>query len=210
MLKISVMSGKLKGINAINTNTIRNSFCCLMSKNNNLICSKCYSIKMLKTFRKNCVNAFQHNSDLLSNSIISDIPFLNYAYIRINAHGELINYTHLLNLINIIRYNKQTSFTLWTKRDRLINQYLNKHCKPSNLILIYSNPIINSIADINNPRYKHFDKTFNCHDMDNGDINCNLSCIECKLCYSHNDVNTINELIKKGIGKVPKKFYSNK
>lgn len=197
MLKLSTMSGKLKGIPAINTNTLSNNFCLSMSKNPRLICSKCYSIKMLKTFRRNCVKTFQYNSNLLSKSIITDIPKFNIAFIRINAHGELINYTHLLNLINILHYNKQTSFTLWTKRVSLINRYFNNHSKPNNLILVYSNPIIDNIANISLSRYKHFNKTFNClTNSKTYQINCNILCMDCLLCYSKNKVNTITELIR--------------
>jgi hypothetical protein len=213
-LKISTMSGKLKGIPAINTNTLSNPFCQSMSRNNRLICSNCYSVGMLKTFRQNCCKAFQHNSDLLSKDIIKDIPIIKHDTIRINAHGELINYTHSLNLINIINYNPQTSFTLWTKRYNLINKYLSRHSKPKNLILIYSNPIINNVASIYNPKLKYFDKTFNCHtthDMEQVfyKINCSMSCIDCMLCYRHNKTNIINELIKLKIaGKRPQNRYN--
>ena len=61
-------SGKLDSIKSINTNTVTNDFCIKMNKakDTNIICTKCYSHAMLKTFRKNCLPWFQRNSDLLS------------------------------------------------------------------------------------------------------------------------------------------------
>ena len=45
MLKISTMSGKLKGFKALNTNTLSNDFCVKMynSGKNDVICTFCYS-----------------------------------------------------------------------------------------------------------------------------------------------------------------------
>ena len=65
MIKISKMSGKLAGLLAINTNTVTNPFCMSMAKTDT-VCGKCYSHKMLSSYRKGCQKAFQHNSDALS------------------------------------------------------------------------------------------------------------------------------------------------
>ena len=66
MPSFSKMSGKLAGIQAINTNTATNPFCIKESKkkDSNRICGKCYSVSMLSSYRKNCQPAFQRNSEI--------------------------------------------------------------------------------------------------------------------------------------------------
>ena len=116
MLKQSVMSGKLKGIPAYNTNTKSNEFC-MRQKDTDTICGQCYSHKMLDTYRKSCIPAWQHNSDEFSNWIDwDDLPVINAAFVRLNGHGELINETHFVNIIRLARKNPYTTFALWTKR----------------------------------------------------------------------------------------------
>ena len=97
-VKLSKMTGKLIGITGENTNPLTNEYC--KANNNtvhdNHICKHCYSCYMLHTFRKNCINAFQHNSELLSKPLSDKaIPLIKTPLCRINAHGELINDTHL-------------------------------------------------------------------------------------------------------------------
>lgn len=201
---VSVMTGKLLGLKAISTNTATNIFCIIQnkSKNKNSICNKCYSHTMLNTFRKNMQASLERNSNLLSNNILNDnqIDFYNELYIRYNAHGELINLTHLHNLVLIVLKNSNTKFALWTKRKDFIKKYFDKNNKPTNLILIYSNPKINNII---NPKDKpiYFDKTFNNvnHDYKKELQNCTgQKCFidNCMKCYNHNEYDTIVEAVK--------------
>jgi len=197
-LKISTMSGKLEGIKAINTNTLTNNFCRRMHSNSNTICSDCYSINMLETFRKNCAEPWQHNSDVLSAGIIEPelLPVFYTDVVRYHGHGELINEYHFINFINIVLKNTNTFFVLWSKRKDIINAVLKSHDLPPNLSLIYSNAITNTIARL--PRY--FDKTFNVITDDqkgNFNVNCSGKCRDCMACYGRNNVQTIIEVIKK-------------
>ena len=61
-------------------------------RKNNSICNYCYSVNMLKTFRRSCVKSFQHNSDLLSDKVIhpDGLPIINSAFFRFSGHGELV------------------------------------------------------------------------------------------------------------------------
>ena len=195
-IHISTMSGKLKGIKAINTNTLTNKFCIAMAKSKipNHICPNCYSKEMLETFRKNCTEKFQYNSDLLSTKIIpfEKLPYINEQIFRFSAHGELINMLHLINLMNLVNKNKGCTFTLWTKKDSLVNSYLKGNKKPDNLILVYSNEIIDTVAKLP----KNFDKTFNNVSSETESINCFQNCLDCRLCYSHNKTEIIIEKVK--------------
>ena len=124
---ISKMTGKLQGLQAISTNTVTNKFCTKMnaSKNDDVICKHCYSHSMLNTYRKNMQNALQRNSDALSIKVLEDenIPRINQLYMRFNAHGELINETHLVNLVKICMLNPNVTFALWTKRKDIVIKY---------------------------------------------------------------------------------------
>ena len=61
----SKMSGKLAGIPALNVSPF-SDFCDNMSQNPEYICSKCYSRRMLSSFRKNCLPSFDKNGKLAS------------------------------------------------------------------------------------------------------------------------------------------------
>jgi hypothetical protein len=200
-IHISVMTGKLDGLKAISSNTITNPYCIKQFNcgNEENICTKCYSNIMLKSYRKNMQPSLERNSQALSNSIIPNdqLPIILDAFFRFNAHGELINDIHLQNLVNITLKNPSCNFALWTKQNGLVTKFFDNNLKPSNLILIYSNPKINSVmAKIP----KHFDKTFNnVLESDYQDQqNCTgQQCKTCLLCYKHNGINTIVEKVKK-------------
>ena len=102
-LHISKMSGKLAGIPAFNTNTTSNAFC-IRQKDTDTICGKCYSHRMLATYRKSCIPAFERNSVAFAELIDwDDLPVINAAFVRFNGHGELINSNHYQNIIRLAR-----------------------------------------------------------------------------------------------------------
>lgn len=194
---ISQMTGKLEGFRAISTNTVTNKFCQKMySAKKETICSHCYSHQMLNTYRKNMQAALQRNSDLLSAALLSDdqVPqFKIGEAVRFSAHGELINLTHLQNLVKIAEMNPWAHFTLWTKRKDLVL----KVTAPSNMMFIYSNPELDKIMWT---PPAGFHKTFN--NVDESKFteyqNCTGSkCKDCMVCYSFdNNTNVIVEAIK--------------
>lgn len=197
-IHFSKMTGKLKGIPAINTNTVTNEFCIKMNKSD-AICKSCYSMNMLNGSRKNCQPAFERNSVLLSQVILEDseIPIINAAFFRFHGHGELINTKHMINFHNIALKNPHCNFALWTKRRDIIRNYKKDYKVPDNLILIYSNPTVN-VVRLTPP--EGFDKVFNVVEKDqHQDIqNCTgQNCIDCLTCYKNNGESVITEAIKK-------------
>jgi len=193
MIKISEMSGKLEGFSVVNTNTLSNVFCQKMRKNKDNVCSKCYAANYLRTFRSRCVPAWERNSQELSSHILSEqeIPVINSQYCRFNAYGELINATHLLNLIQIAKRNSNTVFALWTKRTNLVNKHYDSI--PSNVVLVYSSPKLNKQSRLP----KHFHKVFTVFDYEYNDFNCSGHCKECLKCYDKGGVVFINEVLNK-------------
>ena len=195
----SIMTGKLDGFNAINTNTATNDFCRKMFESGqaSVICVNCYSMNMLHGSRKNCQPAFQRNSDLLSERILEphEIPRTTQAWIRLHGHGELINATHLENFIWIAVHNPQTTFALWTKRKDLVKIFADQEAIPKNMILIYSNPRTDRILRTV-PKYFH--KVFNNVTTETKGENCTgQKCISCMACYTHGGESVIIEREKK-------------
>ena len=192
MIKQSVMSGKLKGIPAYNTNTKSNEFC-MRQKDTDTICGQCYSHKMLDTYRKSCIPAWQHNSDEFSSWIDWDnLPIVNAAFVRLNGHGELINETHFANIIRLARKNPYTTFALWTKRASITRK---RSDVPDNLILVFSNPKVDRVIGV--PRGFH--KVFN--NVSKGSTtpqNCTgRKCMECLACYRKDSgTDVIVEMVK--------------
>ena len=191
----SKMSGKLIGIPALNTDTTSNKYCIKMSKTDT-ICGSCYSWNMLKTFRKNSVPSFKRNSKFLSVEVHDPKYLLPVSSIiaRFNGHGEIINEAHFINIINICKNQPNTTFTLWTKRKDIINKVCKDYKLPKNLIMIYSNPVINTIMK---KVPKHFHKVFNNVTNNSDKINCIGKCIECLKCYNLKDkTEQIIEVVK--------------
>lgn len=196
-LKISNMTGKLSDIQAINTNTLTNDFCSKMRESDS-VCKVCYSASMLQGHRKNCADVWQRNSDTLSRAIpIENLPVINAHSFRFHGHGELINYQHLVNFMNIAIKNPFTTFALWTKRKNFISKWIKDNGKRDNVIFIYSNPKtdkkITKIPD-------GFDKVFNSvydDTISDGETLCTgIRCMDCMACYRHNDKNIIVEKVK--------------
>jgi hypothetical protein len=208
LLCISNGMGKMEKIRSISTNTLTNDFCKKMnaSKNKLIICGHCYSVDSLEAGRfPNQVKALQRNSDILGNKeLLEKEIYQNYMFndviFRLQSHGDLINELHLKNLMAIVKANKWTTFALWTKRKNVIKEYFDKHEKPENLILVYSNPLINKVIDARS-KYKpvYFDKVFNNVDKDymKEKQNCTgQKCFDCRRCYIKSNDNTIIEAVK--------------
>ena len=189
MIHQSKMSGKLDEMFAINTNTLTNEFCNTQhkAKGDKHICSKCYSFKMLGTYRQNAVPALQRNSDLLSSRILTYEEIVEFkpkgklGIYRFDGHGELINDIHLKNCMMIAEYNPEFVFGMWSKRKDLVQEYVSEYGKPDNMVLIYSNPVIDQV--MSKPPVP-FDKVFNNVSGEHPLENCTgQRCKDCKLCY---------------------------
>jgi hypothetical protein len=202
IVHVSTMTGKLDGLRAISTNTRTNDYCIKQnaSGDSSNICTKCYSHTMLSSYRKNMQPALQRNSDALGMRVLAEheIPRILDSVFRFDAHGELINDTHLGNLVAICEANPGTNFALWTKRNDLVSKHFATRAKPANMILIYSNP---KISNIMRKPPRHFDRTFNNvleHEFTERQNCTGQQCKDCLLCYiPGNGVTTIVEKVKK-------------
>lgn len=185
---------KLSGFQSLNTSVLNNEFCSKMRLTDS-ICKLCYAASMEKRYT-NLHNAISNNDNLLSSAPLNPrlYPVIMARAFRFHSLGELINLQHLENLASIANHNPDTFFTLWTKRKDIVNAYFKAGLiLPVNFSLIYSSPVIDKIAVLP----EHFDKVFTAHSKKTEvDVNCHSKCKDCMLCYSKNDVQYINEIVK--------------
>jgi len=189
---------KMDNMQSINTNGLTNKFCIASSKKD-MVCKSCYSNRQLK-FYGNMIKPLQNNSDILSTTTLKfeDVPVINAQVFRFNSFGELINELHFRNLNFIASANPNATFALWTKRFKIVNKYYTKHPKPDNLILIHSSYKLNNRDMMPSIWY---DKVFTVYDrwyasVNDIVINCQERCNECRICYTKNNIVSINELKK--------------
>lgn len=192
-LHITKGSAKMEGIFSINTPSSENPFCEMMARSD-AICKSCYAMRFEK-FRKNLVPAFKRNMEMLLKKDYVPEIFASYQFMRLHSYGELFGYIHFVSFVKIALFNPKTNFTLWTKRKHIIQDYLRKGgLIPSNLFLVYSNPVIdNELKRVP----KGFKKVFNVFTKEGAEkvtINCGKKkCLDCRLCYTENSVSVINE-----------------
>lgn len=203
------MSGKLKGIPALNTSPLANQFCMKMAKTPGIICEHCYSVAAMLGARKNANPRFVKNYEALQKPVPPEfMPWPSGPYIRINGHGELGSVVHLENLLNWAEFHPLSRFVLWTKRKDLVNLVLAKREKPNNFVLIYSNPKLDKpMREVP----KHFDKVFQNVTEDSDEVNCFSACGGCMLCYDkqHEGVQFITEKVKnRGTKRLIKKLLT--
>lgn len=186
MIKLSTMTGKLEGVQAINSDPLSNRFCMAQRKKQqvNNVCNFCYSCRMVKSYRSNCRPGWRKNGLILSLMDLKEeeLPVTSGALVRIHAHGELLNYKHAVNMIRIARKNPQSVFGFWTKRANIVQRLHKEEEIPDNVIFVFSNEELDSIMD---EPPEGFHKVFNVVTKeDNPRINCGQSkCLTCRLCY---------------------------
>lgn len=202
-------TGKMKGKSSLSSSPLVNEQCKRNCLKPNWVCSKCYSIRMMKMY-KTLEAVLRKNYFLLTQEILpfETLPIINKLDFRLEAFGDLANENHVINFFNICNKNTRTIFAIWTKNPHLIDAVLKAgYKKPENLIIIYSNPILNTTITLKTVHekmgYYFIDKTFNVYDKhylkEHPAIvpNCgSRSCENCNLCYTFNDVTEIIEILK--------------
>lgn len=179
---------KMDGFTSINVSVKRNKFCQQMQKQDGVICKHCYAKRVYPNMEKR----YSENIDWFLSDDFRPEP-INRSIVRIHSFGELYNEKHFENLIKLFNYNPQTTFTMWTKRKDIVEKVFAKTEKPSNLILIYSSPVLNTTSKLP----EGFDKVFTVFTPDQKvEINCMKSCRDCMKCYTKNNIAFINEELK--------------
>lgn len=146
------------------------------------ICLGCYANEL--EGRPSVKKRFTENLHVLTEHVISqdELPVFEAGeVIRFHAFGDMVNEVHFVNMFNIVNWNPQAYFTVWSKNYRLFHDYLVRsgNAKPPNLTIIFSNNDVESITldpVIREPMSSYVDGTFNVvktkdiHNLVYGDI----------------------------------------
>jgi hypothetical protein len=156
-----------------------------MAQHSEFVCSHCYA-RRLEGFRESLTEKLVSNTEILTSKKLeeSEIPKILDRYFRFDSFGELANSTQLENYISIAEANPETTFALWTKRSDLIELVGPKI--PKNLVLVYSEPLINPSEAMKNAWDYFLDCGFDwifAVTTDSAKVNCSRKCIECLRCY---------------------------
>lgn len=195
------MNDKLEGFASLSTSPLCNDNCIKRMEAGDTVCAHCFSARMNKRF-KNLAAKLKRNAELLSTVDIQpeDVPFLNRAFFRFEAFGDLLNTQHFKNLCTIAEANPHTTFALWTKNPWIIPEALAEFgiSKPENMIIVQSSVLLNQETT---PANEYIDKVFTVYDKKHAEsvnINCGgRKCAECLRCYTKSDeIEYIAELLK--------------
>lgn len=194
-------NGKMEGFRSVSTSVWLNRYCRLRAEDPKSVCHKCYAKAQLNrkaSLDRHC----EDNTEILTSHVLPDdaFPILNDRYFRLESFGDLNNDIQFINYIKFARRNPETTFALWTKNFGIVDRVLKYMDKPENLIIVASSLELNKPIDVS--RWDWVDKVFTVYDEDyvqehKVHINCGKKkCIECKLCYTHNPIREINEILK--------------
>lgn len=196
-------TGKMEGIISFSTSTNTNPFCNKMRSIEGCICQKCYAYRMSRAYRDDWKEKYIRNEWIKTEVLEKkDVPFINAAYFRFEAFGELETFTQLLNYLTIAKYNPHCNFALWTKRVDFIDCLDLAH-KPKNINIIISSPIMNKQLQLTDKIKSKVDGVFTVYDKKTVEsegvpVNCgSKKCVECLACYKKSRTfKVINELVK--------------
>ena len=203
---------KLNGINSLSTSCCDNSFCLQRIKDNDSVCSHCYSNTQQKTQLalqdRNTINGI-----ILRNIIIPTKYWKKYInpadlskYFRIESFGDVANKTQAINYINFMKAFPRVHFAVWTKNKGIWHFAMNDAGKPDNMVFIVSSNRVNGCEKYHVKNDSRVDHVFTVYDKkyiaeNKIKINCGgracLECIKRKTgCYFRNTEKLMNEELK--------------
>lgn len=189
-------SGKIEGISSADSTATNCTFCQAMRKaasgDENHICNHCYDVKQenfksVHVLNRHTLNLLIMSSIEFSESELCCVSGITNLF-RINSSGDIENVTHAINMLRLIKVNIHASTALWSKNKAAIKAALKKVKKPSNCVLIQSDPVING----NTEKDPDFDYIFRVCTKDkidaaikSGMSECNgKKCVDCGFkCY---------------------------
>lgn len=203
-------SGKMSGLWAVNTSAKVNPLCQKLSKNPDLICSKCYAQQFL-CYRKSCAIRYEKNFHAAAGHLWEYIPDLDSAMdhlvkklFRIEEFGDIANAVHAANYLLLIASNPTVTFGWWSKHPNLIRdamELLGLEDTPANLSFVASSPRMN-VPAVEYTKWTFVNHVFTVYRgafAQENDIETNCaasSCYHCQRCYHRGGDFFINEMLK--------------
>ena len=105
----------------------------------------CYACKgnfvysnVKSSLQKN-LDAFVEDADRFFSILDNQLNMIPFKFFRWHSSGDIVNERYLEGMCWLARKHKNTQFLCFTKKYELVNEYLNNHKKPKNLVLVLSN-----------------------------------------------------------------------
>lgn len=93
----------------------------------------------VRNSHKNKLELYKEDPKKFFEKIDFELSFVTYKYFRWHSAGDIVDEQYLDLMCWLARRHKETRFLCFTKKYELVNNYLNNHRKPSNLVLVLSN-----------------------------------------------------------------------
>lgn len=84
-------------------------------------------------------NAYIRNPEAYFKVIDITLDMVPYKYFRYHSSGDIPDEKYLDLMCKLARKHKETQFLCFTKKYEIVNNYLDNHQKPRNLVLVLSN-----------------------------------------------------------------------
>ncbi len=88
---------------------------------------------------RSLMDLYLENSKDFFNEVDRELAWSAPKYFRYHSSGDIVDEQYLNLMCWLARRHKTTRFLCFTKKYEMINAYLDKHRKPSNLIIVLSN-----------------------------------------------------------------------
>ena len=82
---------------------------------------------------------YKRNPEAFFEQISYELDMTPFKFFRWHASGDIVDAKYLELMCKLARRHKGTRFLCYTKKYELVNEYLEHHRKPSNLVLCLSN-----------------------------------------------------------------------
>lgn len=162
------LGGKMKGVWAISTISLCNTFCLARMKDPDLVCNQCY---VSRSLRIDGILQYTQNMYVLGRGLLPTewIPVLKpsavekHPIVRLESMGDLMNAVQATNYLRIADVNAASGFkfALWTKNPAVLARAIDAHGgKPENLSTVWSMSRVNKMDDHLERWLKYFDHCF--------------------------------------------------
>ena len=82
---------------------------------------------------------YKANPEGFFEQISNELTLVPYKYFRWHSSGDIVDEQYLDLMCKLARKHRTTHFLCFTKKYELVNEYLDHHRKPNNLVLCLSN-----------------------------------------------------------------------
>ena len=127
------------GIGTVNLPAITTCRCDAPCRKGCYACKGNFLYDNVKTSICKNYEAYMEDNERFFNIIHHQLEMIPYKFFRWHSSGDIVDTNYLDGMCKLARKHKGTQFLCFTKKYEIVNEYLNNHKKPKNLVLVFSN-----------------------------------------------------------------------